>query len=144
MQGFWNLVPNWKKKICWQLSKGGSCQNRFKWWLRREGSWCSVETEVSLKPPFMIFVLFPFLGYWLPTTALILYIHTWARVGESLLLPQVTSFQPPLSWELSPLIIQRQFPAMPPSLHHWFLARSKPVSLSCSSFPMLQSAHFLL
>lgn len=66
------------------------------------------------------------------------------RLGEFLLLPEVTSFQPPLSWELSPLLIQAQFPAVPPSLHHWFLARLKTMSLSCLSFLMLQSTYILL
>lgn len=62
-----------------------------------------------------------------------------AKGGGFLLLSEVTGFHFPMHCELSPLLGQAQLPAVPLSLHHWFLSRSKIMSIPQSPSLMLHS-----
>lgn len=65
-----------------------------------------------------------------------------AKGGGFLLLSEVTGFHFPMHCELSPLLGQAQLPAVPLSLHHWFLSRSKIMSNPYSPSLMLQCLTF--
>lgn len=140
--------PNWNKKnadssVKWVTGKtlNDGAEGPSNDWVKGVLGY-SVQAQMSLKPPFKNFFPFP----WLLTAKYCTDpAHSDTKAEwENLSCYQESQASSPLSQELLPLLIQAHFPAVPPFLHHCFLARSKTMSLSRSSLLILCWTHFLL